>query len=88
VVEKTEPDFMLTPDKWWPALKYLRAADHVVGTIGATLYGEVKYLGLEATWIKAPNAPDQAVRMFTGIDVAPSHNGAKRLAEAIDALHG
>jgi hypothetical protein len=69
-------------------LRWMRAADHIVGTIGQSLYGEVRYLGLEVTWIKAPNAPDQAVRAFLGVSAEPVKNGARRLAQALDALHG
>lgn len=88
VVEATEPDFLLTPDNFWPALKYLRAADHVVGCIGYNLYAEVTYLGIDATWIKAPNNPDQAVRMFNPPRQEPQAGVARRLATIIDQMHG
>jgi hypothetical protein len=88
VVEATEPDFLLTPDNFWPALKYLRAADHVVGCIGYNLYAEVTYLGLEATWIKAPNSPDQAVRIHNPPSQTPQRGCARKVAEMIDQMHG
>ena len=87
-MEATEPDFMINPDKFWPALKYLRAADHVVGCIGANLYAEVKYLDLNVTWLKAPYSPDQAVRIFDQFDIEPRKGVARSIAEMIDQMHG
>jgi len=88
VVEAAEPDFMLTPDKWWPALRWMRAADHLVGCIGANMYGEVAHLGIPVTWIKAPNAPDQAVRIKDTSNPVPQVDAARRVAEIIDQMHG
>jgi len=88
VVEATEPDFMLTPDKWWPALRWMRAADHIVGCPGANLWGEVAYLGLPVTWIKAPHAPDQSVRIKDVSNPSPRKGVARQVAEIIDQMHG
>jgi hypothetical protein len=88
VVEATDPDFMLTPDKWWPALRWMRAADHIVGCPGANLWGEVAYLGTPVTWIKAPNAPDQAVRIKNTSTASVRPNAALNLARMIDGMHG
>jgi hypothetical protein len=88
VVEAAEPDFMLTPDKWWPALRWMRAADHLVGCIGANLYGETAYLDIPVTWIKAPHAPDQAVRIKDTSNPVPVKDAARKVAEIIDQMHG
>jgi len=88
VVEAAEPDFMIDPDRWWPALRWLRAADHIVGCIGANMFGEVAYLDIPVTWIKAPNTPDQAVRIRDQGGWGVQHNAARRLAEVIDQMHG
>ncbi len=88
VVEATDPDFMISPEGFWPALKYLRAADHLVGCPGANLYGEAAYLGISVTWIRAPHAPDQLVRLSGRSASAPQPGVARRFAEMIDDLHG
>lgn len=88
VVEAAGPDFLLTPENFWPALKYLRAADHIVGCIGYNLYAEVKYLGIDVTWIKAPNSPDQAIRMFDQFDMEPRVGVGREIAAMIDEMHG
>lgn len=85
LVESQPNDYVLTE---WPALKYMRAADHIVGCIGVNLYGEVQYLGLPASWVKAPHAKDQAVRIFDMPQWTPVPDAAKRIAERIDILHG
>lgn len=84
VVESQNPDIML--DRW-PALKWMRAADHIVGCIGANLYGEVQYLGLPATWIKAPQVKDQAVRIFNPPQAEIIPDAAKRIAGIIEEIH-
>lgn len=88
VVEAAGPDFMLTPDKWWPALKWMRAADRLVGCIGANFYGEAKYLGIPTDFIKAPNAPDQAVRIRAAENTEVQRNAARTVAGIIDQMHG
>lgn len=85
VVEALKPDLML--DRW-PALKWLAAADHVVGCIGANLYGEVQYLGLPATWIKAPQVKDQAVRIYSPPAASIVIDAAKQVAQIIEGHHG
>jgi hypothetical protein len=84
VVEAHNPDIMLD---MWPALKWMRAADHIIGCIGANLYAEVQYLGLPATWIKAPEVKDQAVRIYNPpkSDIVP--DAAKKIAAMIEAAH-
>lgn len=84
VVESLEPDIMLDQ---WPALKWMRAADHIVGCIGANLYGEVQYLGLPATWIKAPQVKDQTVRIFNPPKSPVTPEAAKKVAQIIEGIH-
>ena len=81
VVEAQDVDYMLEP---WPALRWMRAADHIVGCIGANLYGEVNYLGLPATWIKAPHARDQSVRIYAPNKGAVIHDAARKVADIIE----
>lgn len=76
-------DFLL--DRW-PALKWLRGADHVVGTIGANLYGEVTYLGIPASWVIAPMTRDQNLRSETMPAMSHVPDAAKRLAGIIEGL--
>mgnify|MGYP000310999997 CR=1 FL=1 len=84
VVEAYGPDIML--DRW-PALKWMRAADHIVGCIGANLYAEVQYLGLPATWIKAPAVKDQAVRIYNPPKASIIPDAAKRIAAMIEEIN-
>lgn len=84
IVEAQNPDIML--DRW-PALKWMRAADHIVGCIGANLYGEVQYLGLPATWIKAPEVKDQAVRVYNPPKGPITPDAAKQVALIIEGIH-
>lgn len=85
LVESQNPDFMI--DKW-PALRWMRAADHVVAAIGYNTYAEVAYCGLPATWIKAPHAKDQAVRMWEMPKADITKDVGKTIASMIEGLHG
>lgn len=80
LVEGLNPDYMLTE---WPALKWMRAADHIVSAIGVNAYGEVNYLGLPATWVTAPHARDQAARIYDLPQTAPTKDAAKKIAQMI-----
>lgn len=71
----------------WPALRWMRAADHVVGAPGFNLWGEVHYCGLPATWVKAPHARDQAVRLQVMPRDEPQLGAAKRIAQMIEQIH-
>jgi hypothetical protein len=83
-VESLNPDLMLEA---WPALKWLACADHVVGCIGANLYGEVTYLGLPVTWIKAPEVKDQAVRIYDPPVSPITINASQKIAQIIEDTH-
>lgn len=85
LIEESKPDYMLTR---WPALRWMRAADHIVGAPGANLYGEVNYLGIPATWIKAPQARDQIQRLFNPLENTPVPGAARQIAKMIDDMHG
>ena len=45
----------------YPAMKYLRAADVILTACGTNIYGEAKYLGVEAEWTFAH--PEQEERL-------------------------
>lgn len=83
LVEGLKPDYMLTA---WPALKWMRAADHIVSAIGVNAYGEVRYLGIPATWVTAPHARDQAARIYDLPETPPTPNAAKHIARMIEGL--
>jgi len=84
VVESQEVDYML--DRW-PALKWMRAADHIVGTMGANLYGEVHYLGIPATWLIAPHTRDQFFRAQATAIGQVTPEAALKVARIIEAMH-
>jgi len=84
VVESHPMDHLLTE---WPALKYMRAADHIVGCIGANLYAEVNYLGIPVTWIKAPNASDQSIRIVNQFTTPNRSGAAQEIAAVIENIH-
>lgn len=83
LVETQRVDYMLEE---WPALRWMRAADHIVGAIGANLYGEVSYLGLPATWVMAPHVRDQSVRVGELPHVVRAPNAARKIAKIITDL--
>lgn len=76
-------DFLL--DRW-PAVKWMRGADHIIGTIGANLYGEVTYLGIPTSWVIAPMTRDQNLRSETMPAMGHTPDAAKRLAKIIEGL--
>jgi len=83
LIENMQIDYLLDS---WPALKWMRAADHIVSAIGANTYGEVNYLGLPATWASAPNARDQSVRICDLPKTPPTKNAARQIAKMISEL--
>lgn len=84
VVESANPDYML---REWPAIRWMRAADTIIGCIGANLYGEVAYVDLPARWIKAPNAKDQALRIWEMPQAPVMKDAAKHIATMIEDAH-
>lgn len=83
LVEVHKPDYMLTE---WPALRYLRAADRLVGCIGTNLLGEARYLNLRTHWIAAPGEADQAMRLREHNPTA-TQGMAQAVAQIIEEHH-
>lgn len=83
LIEDRGIDYLLTE---WPALKWMRAADHIVSAIGANTYGEVNYLGIPVTWVTAPHARDQFARIDTLPRTVPVPNAAQKIAKMISEL--
>lgn len=71
----------------WPALKYLRGADHVIGAMGANLYAEVRYLDLPVTWRYSPNSMDQSLRKMAEPSGPIQRDAAQRVAMILDDHH-
>lgn len=70
-----------------PALRWLQAADLVIGHIGLNLWSEVTSLKIPARWMVRPDRPDQALRLGS---VPPLFvaDAARRAASAIERFAG
>jgi hypothetical protein len=78
-VEKKWPNAVMLDKE--PAMRWMPAADKVVGAIGLNLYSEVKYLGIDAEWIAL--SPDQRMRLSRMPSFIGSGDQAKKAADWI-----